>query len=140
MTYCDRQRMKVSFEVLEIKPTATLDEVKDAYRDLAFIWQPDRYTHHPRLHQKAQEQFQSIHNAYQLLEFCLSQGQNNSHHPQTLHSIPPVGPVRSTSVYGNRGDGHRGGHHRGYSSVTVETSPWLLIWVLWIGGLLLDIT
>ncbi|MFM7615249.1 MAG: hypothetical protein ACKO4R_13745, partial [Synechococcales cyanobacterium] len=59
---------------------------------------------------------------------------------QTLHSIPPVGPVRSTSVYGNRGDGHRGGHHRGYSSVTVETSPWLLIWVLWIGGLLLDIT
>jgi hypothetical protein len=56
-----------SFKVLELKPAASLDEIKKAYRDLVKVWHPDRFDHDPALQQKAQEKLKEINAAYDAL-------------------------------------------------------------------------
>ncbi|MBD2741519.1 pentapeptide repeat-containing protein [Coleofasciculus sp. FACHB-1120] len=52
------------YKVLGLEPGASLDEVNQAYRDLAFIWHPDRIPKdNPRLQQKAQEKLKEINQA-----------------------------------------------------------------------------
>ncbi|HLL75978.1 MAG TPA: DnaJ domain-containing protein [Pyrinomonadaceae bacterium] len=53
--------------VLGLGPTASAQEIKAAYRDLAKVWHPDRFSHDPRLQQKAQEQLKEINEAYRRL-------------------------------------------------------------------------
>ncbi len=62
MTSLDRH-----LETLELRRGASLVEIKQAYRDLAQIWHPDRYAHNPRLRSKAEERFKAINEAYQAL-------------------------------------------------------------------------
>jgi hypothetical protein len=52
------------YEVLGIKPGASAEEAKAAYRDLAKVWHPDRFASDPRLQQKAQERLKEINEAY----------------------------------------------------------------------------
>ena len=56
------------FSVLELTPEASLDEVKEAYRDLVKVWHPDRFAHDPKLQGKAQEKLKEINDAYQKLQ------------------------------------------------------------------------
>jgi hypothetical protein len=51
-------------EVLGLQPGAPAQELKAAYRDMAKVWHPDRFTHDPRLQQKAQEKLKEINDAY----------------------------------------------------------------------------
>ena len=54
------------FEILELRPGATPDEVKTAYRDLAKVWHPDRFKDDsPRLKAKAAEKLAEINEAYE---------------------------------------------------------------------------
>ena len=55
------------YKILELKPGASPDQVKQAYRDLARVWHPDRFSHDPRLQQKAQEKLKEINHAYERL-------------------------------------------------------------------------
>ncbi len=59
--------MKRYYEILELEPGASLEEVKRAYRDLAKVWHPDRFSHDPPLQQKAQEKLKEITRAYEKL-------------------------------------------------------------------------
>ena len=83
------------FKRLELEPGASLDQIKQAYRDLAQIWHPDRYSHNPRLRTKAEERFKDINEAYQKLT---SEARNFSYTqpPQpkqnTTRSEPPRSP------------------------------------------------
>jgi hypothetical protein len=61
------------FKILEIQETDSLDEIKQAYRDLIAIWHPDRYTQNSRLQQKATEKVKELNGAYQYLVFHISQ-------------------------------------------------------------------
>ena len=54
-------------EVLGLKSGASAQELKAAYRDMAKVWHPDRFTHDPRLQQKAQDKLKEINDAYQQL-------------------------------------------------------------------------
>lgn len=56
------------YEILELNPGTSLEEVKAAYRDLVKIWHPDRFAHDPRLQQKAQEKLKKINEAYEQLQ------------------------------------------------------------------------
>ncbi|AFY47115.1 DnaJ-class molecular chaperone with C-terminal Zn finger domain [Nostoc sp. PCC 7524] len=55
------------YQILEISTDASVDEIKQAYRDLAQIWHPDRYAYNPKLQQKAEAKFKSINVAYEKL-------------------------------------------------------------------------
>jgi DnaJ-like protein len=55
------------YDLLGLKPGASPEEVKIAYRDLAKVWHPDRFLHDPRLQEKAQEKLKEINEAYDQL-------------------------------------------------------------------------
>jgi hypothetical protein len=55
------------YEILGLKPGASLEELKRAYRDLAQVWHPDRFPGNPRLQGKAQEKLKDINAAYEQL-------------------------------------------------------------------------
>jgi hypothetical protein len=53
--------------VLGLTRGASPDDIKEAFRDLAQVWHPDRFGHDPRLRVKAEEKFKQINAAYQEL-------------------------------------------------------------------------
>ena len=54
-------------ELLGLKPGASAQEIKAAYRDLAKVWHPDRFAHDQRLQEKAQNKLKEINEAYEAL-------------------------------------------------------------------------
>ncbi len=71
------------YRVLELKPGASLELVDQAYKDLAFIWHPDRIPEeNERLRQRAQEKLKEINYARDQLRSLLRRSSNS-------HSRPP---------------------------------------------------
>ncbi|MFH0994866.1 MAG: RDD family protein [Pseudomonadota bacterium] len=58
--------VKKSYEILRLKPDASVEELKLAYKDLVNVWHPDRFLHNPRLKEKAEKQLQEINQAYEI--------------------------------------------------------------------------
>ena len=96
-------------ETLGLRPGATRDELKTAYRDMAKVWHPDRFAHDPRLQSMAQEKLKEINEAYkQLTSPRPPRARRPSHeahtayadatrHARTRHdSPPPVIIIRET--------------------------------------------
>jgi hypothetical protein len=55
------------FSILGIDPTESKSEIKSAYRDLLFVWHPDRFPNDSKLQAKAGEKLKEINEAYKLL-------------------------------------------------------------------------
>jgi curved DNA-binding protein CbpA len=55
------------YRILGLEPGAPAEEVKQAWRDLAQVWHPDRFAGNERLRQKAQEKLREVNEAYQIL-------------------------------------------------------------------------
>jgi hypothetical protein len=55
------------YTLLELLPTATDAELKKAWHEQIQVWHPDRFTHAPTLHQKAEARTKLINQAYQTL-------------------------------------------------------------------------
>ena len=73
------------YTLLGITHTATPEEVKKAYRNLAKIWHPDRYTNNPAQKAKAEVEIKKINQAYATIKAyprdtagCISMWDNNS--------------------------------------------------------------
>ncbi|MEG3834719.1 J domain-containing protein [Microcoleus sp. Z1_A1] len=88
------------YEILEIEPGTSLEEIKRAYRDLAFVWHPDRFAHNDRLQQKAHQRLTEINEAYQELVLFLSQPESRSIEQQFQQPPPPAPekPLRRRSA------------------------------------------
>jgi curved DNA-binding protein CbpA len=92
------------YRVLEIEPGATLDEIEQAYKDLVFVWHPDRLPpDNPRLQAKAQEKLKALNQAREALRERLSRlqpvkskNQTGSHagepRPSRYQPTPSSGP------------------------------------------------
>ena len=58
-----------AYKILEIPKTATVDEIKKAYRKMAKKYHPDRVAHLGEEHQKgAEEKFRQVQEAYEILQ------------------------------------------------------------------------
>lgn len=69
--------MRDPYEVLGVKPTATDDEIKKAYRDLARKYHPDNYANNP-LSDLAEEKMQEINEAYDTIQKTRRGGTGNA--------------------------------------------------------------
>lgn len=83
------------YSFLEVEPGDSPEKVKQAYRDLAFVWHPDRYSHNPRLQEKASEKLKAINEACENLRFHQASPQTQS--PQPQPSSEPSQPPRPAS-------------------------------------------
>lgn len=68
------------YKTFELEPDASLSDLKLAYRDLAAVWHPDRFTDNPRLQAKAEEKLKQINRCYEILK---------SHDPPEEPAYPP---------------------------------------------------
>ena len=101
------------YGVLGLKPDASEQEVKNAYRDLAKVWHPDRFAHDPRLQQKAQDKLKEINEAYEEINSPASR-RRRARRPtppppssppwssSNSSTRPPRGPADFTTVVARR--------------------------------------
>jgi len=73
----EKMEMKLErcLEILDLDASASVDEARQAYRDLVTVWHPDRIPDNPRLRRKAQEKLKEINAAYEALLPFLSSDQ-----------------------------------------------------------------
>jgi WD40 repeat protein len=88
------------YRVLELNTTASLEDVKQAYRRLAKQWHPDRYHNNPTALKEAEERIKTLNLAYQAL--CTHHTSNSSsasgdHAPKSSTATPQT--PRRTTVY-----------------------------------------
>lgn len=58
------QNLTLYFDVLELQPGATHEQIRQSYRDMVNVWHPDRFENNPRLKEKATHKLQRINAAY----------------------------------------------------------------------------
>ena len=74
-----------AYAILGLEPGASLDDVKQAFRDLAKVWHPDRFAHDERLRTRAEATFKQINAAYQQLQLTA---------PPVPPAVKPAAPPR----------------------------------------------
>jgi DnaJ-class molecular chaperone len=84
------------FEVLDLDASASLEEARQAHRDIANVWHPDRFSHNPRLRLKAEKKLKEVNVAYETLSSHLS-GQGNDEPLDGESRFGPSNAPRSTS-------------------------------------------
>ena len=131
-----------AYRVLGVPPGSPKDRVKQAYRDLAQVWHPDRFEHSDRLLEKAQKNFARINEAYEALK-DLEPGQaaRGSRLSMTMSAVLDIGDIMQTREIHRAPSPGRGPVERnrdvvlgvgsfratGGSRSTRRSRPWLLI-------------
>lgn len=85
--------------LLGLEPGASLEDVNQAYKDLAFVWHPDRLpSDNPRLQEKAQEKLKQINYARDLLRSHRSKPNTvwTPSSPRKSSASPPQNPSNHT--------------------------------------------
>jgi hypothetical protein len=80
------EEIREYYQILNLEPGASSEEVKQAYRNLAFLWHPDRYPQDSQQQAEAEQKFKEINHAYDQLRTFLSQPQS------TVEFSTPVKP------------------------------------------------
>ena len=96
------------YRVLELKPGASLEEVNQAYKDLVFIWHPDRIPKdNARLQQKALEKLQQLNDARDHLRTKRAEPQATRTRAHSYRPYPrPHEDYRSTTQQAARSSAH----------------------------------
>ena len=78
------------YTLLELLPTATETDIKQAWHEQIQVWHPDRFHHSPALHRKAEARTQLINQAYQTLSDPVARVRYDATtQPSTSHRPPP---------------------------------------------------
>jgi curved DNA-binding protein CbpA len=87
--------IKSSFRVLDLEPTASEQDAKQAWRQLAKVWHPDRFPNDEKLRQRGQEKLKEINAAYEMLQDYFenpSHSERQSQPPQRPEQTEPETP------------------------------------------------
>jgi preprotein translocase subunit Sec63 len=82
------------YRILELEQGASPSEIKRAYRDLAMVWHPDRFSD-PRMQQKAEDRLKQINAAYEFLKSY--QPKTVQHTAETARTEEPQSKAQPTS-------------------------------------------
>ena len=63
--------MKKYFEILELDVSASIEEVEQAYKELAEAWRPENYQNLPRFKRKAEIKLEEVNDAYERIRSYL---------------------------------------------------------------------
>ena len=74
-----------ALKALDLHADASFQEIKQAYRDLALVWHPDRFAHSTRLQEKASERLKEINIAYDVLR-SYDADPSRAHEPGPNHA------------------------------------------------------
>jgi outer membrane protein assembly factor BamE (lipoprotein component of BamABCDE complex) len=66
--------IKRAYQILELELGASLEQVKQAWREQVKVWHPDRFPNDAKMQRKAQERLKDINGAYELLCQFLADG------------------------------------------------------------------
>lgn len=84
------------YQVLELSPLAGATDIKKAWIEQLQVWHPDRFTHAPTLHAKAEARTQLINQAYQTLsDPVLRQRYDANTQPASARATPTASPAPS---------------------------------------------
>jgi TPR repeat protein len=83
------------YRTLDLENGASLEEVKQARRDLAKVWHPDRFPNDPKMQRKANEKLKDINHAYEELETLLAVAEPP---PTPRQANPKKYPPRHTTT------------------------------------------
>ncbi|MBF0350643.1 MAG: DnaJ domain-containing protein [SAR324 cluster bacterium] len=88
-------------EILEVSPQASVEEIKQNYRDLLHVWHPDRYVDNPRRQAKASEKTKEITVAYQILISHVSSinSRAETNPPPAVENPPPSNTVDEAQFF-----------------------------------------
>jgi COMPASS component SWD3 len=84
------------YKILGLSVGASQADVKHAYRELAKVWHPDRFTHDPQGKQQAEAQFKQINEAYNYLRDYQFDPSDEPEPP--LEESPPPEPTTTRST------------------------------------------
>ena len=83
------------YQVLELTPLASATDIKKAWHEQLQVWHPDRFTHAPALHRKAEARTQLINQAYQTLsDPVLRQRYDANTQPASARPRPGASPAQ----------------------------------------------
>jgi hypothetical protein len=100
-------------KILELETIGSLQEAKQAYKDLVRVWHPDRFQSNPRLKQKADQKLREINIAYKYLLKYIESNQTGK------LSIPKISSSKSLSGIDVTNDAEQSaGHQPGGNSPT----------------------
>jgi hypothetical protein len=91
--------MEQYFKILKVKPGASLEDVKRAYKAQVKIWHPDRFPQEsPRLQKKAHEMFQKITTAYKKINAQIRQRYKRSYDRKERQTTRPTRPSQKSAT------------------------------------------
>jgi DnaJ domain len=93
------QRTTNYYALLELLSTATDAELKKAWHEQIQVWHPDRFTHAPALHQKAEARTKLINQAYQTLSDPAARTRYDATVQPSSAPKAPARPSSSASAY-----------------------------------------
>ena len=85
------------YTLLELLPTATLADIKNAWHEQLQVWHPDRFNHSPTLHLKAEARTKLINQAYQTLSDPVARTSYDAKTQPSSAPRPPARPAPASS-------------------------------------------
>jgi curved DNA-binding protein CbpA len=126
------RRVEDPYKVLGLEGGATLEQARQAHKDLVQVWHPDRFSYSPGLQERAQQKLRAINEAYQsLLSSDQFEGQGAGSVFASWYESPSEPVNDSLPVQGERklaAGGKKGS--RGLASVS--PLAWLALGVVFI--------
>jgi hypothetical protein len=111
-----------SFEILELEQGATLDDVRQAYKDMANVWHPDRFSANPRLKHKAEQTLKEVNIAYETLKAFFQE------RPLSSGALKEeAGDIRQHKHHRTQSKGERSAKARSRTEIAAEAGTFLIL-------------